>query len=239
MTWFHVNSPFLTVSLPPTMKRHYSDDLEIEVLSDGSFAKRLKIDEQICVPEASSTSNRRHDEKKEKYVEFERCLKHTGYVRSEPKFDALNLTLRDLHQQREERKQLRKSLTSLLIPDRRETRSLENQVIFYPYGTASTDFPVSKDLWANCFRKQQQFQMDYESRCRFEIQSDSSHSEKSGGDFSRQLSAAEENDLRRPCPQHQSRENFVIPYSPPHQQSWNSMQRISVSPNCEDQMEVD
>jgi hypothetical protein len=223
------------------MKRHYFDDLEIEVLSERSFAKRLKIDEQISVPEVSFTTFKCQTDKKEKYAEPEQWLKDTGFVNSEPKFDSLNLTLRELHHQREERKLLRKSegpLTSLVIPDQIENRGPENQAIFYPYGTASTDFPVVKDSWANCLRKQQQFQRDYEMRCRFELQSDSNHSEKSGAEFSRQFSVAE-CDLRRPCPRYQHRESFVIPYSPPHQESWNSTRGLSVFPTCEDQMEVD
>jgi hypothetical protein len=222
------------------MKRHYFD-LEIEVLSERSFAKRLKIDEQISVPEASFTSFKCHTDKKEKYAESEQWLKDTGFVNSEPKFDVINLTLRELHQQREDRKLLRKSagpLTSLVIPDQSENRNLENQTIFYPHGTASTDLPVSKDSWANCLRKQQQFQRDYETRCRFELQSDSNHGEKSEGEFSRRLSVAE-SDLRRPCPRYQPHENFVVPYSPPHHESWSSMRGVSLSPNCEDQMEVD
>lgn len=223
------------------MKRHYSDDLELEVLSERSFAKRLKIDEKISVSEVSFTTIKCQTDKREKYGEPERWLKGTRFAHSELRFDALNSTLGELHQQREERKLFRKSqgpMTSLLIPDQRKNRGLENQPIFYPYGTASTDFPVSKDSWANCLRKQQHFQRDYETRCRFETLSDNHRGDKSDGDFFRSVSTAE-NDLQQPCLQHQPRENFVIPYSPPYQRIWNSVQGRSVSSNGEDQMEVD
>lgn len=224
------------------MKRHHFDELDLDVLSERSFAKRLKIDEQISIPEASFMTHKCHPEKKETYTEPEQWLKATGRVCSEPKFNALNVTLRELHQQRGERKLLKKSegpLTSLLIPDQSESRSAENAPTFYPYGTASTDFPGSKYSWASSLRKQQQFQREYEARCRFELLSDHKRGGKSGTGLSRLGSTAEDH-MQQSCPRHQSRQDF-IPYSPqiPHQDSWNSMQGIPASSNYEDQMEID